>query len=262
MSISEKRSLVLDIGESNIRMGFSGDSKPSIFLNSIFAVRRSSQAQNISENFNIYNETLEFTKKSQGKKLFVFGDELQTDMPYYQYKRIFDIKGKNERLTHYEVYSDMYAYELCPGMSLDPKNYPLVVIEPSKDDEKFRKCITAMILQSGVPKVFLVKKAAADLYACGRCSGTVIHSGGQRTKVTPVEDGYVHQNCHSYSNFGGDRITKKISKQLDHVDKYMPENLNLSGEVEDYDPTFFEYFQFLRSEDIKKKLVSLKENEE
>lgn len=253
-------SLVLDIGESNIRMGYAGYGKPKIQISSVFA-KKIHNSGLFNESFGD-SENINHIQQIPGKSKSLFGDVLLTDRPFYEYKKIFNINKENEAENNLSIFSEMYVDELCPGMSLDPKSYPLVIIEPSKTDEKFRKSVTEMVMKSGIPRVFLIKKASANLYACGRSNGIVIESGGRSTKVTPVEDGYVLHNCHNISRFGGEVITSWIMKNLNSDEQYFPEGLNLQAEREDYDESFFEYLKFNKAKKIKHRLLTLEEEKE
>lgn len=258
--------MVIDIGDSNIRMGYAGDEKPRIKLNSIFA-KKIKNVPSLNESLGEIKEGLQHIKQIPGKSSLLFGDELLLDKPYYSYKRIFDVSknsqnennSENSKIAkNFDIFSEMYADELCPRMSLDPKNHPLVAIEPSKNDKSFRKAIATMMIKSGIPKIFLIKKAAANLYACGMSTGVVLESGGQRTKITPVENGYVLQDCFAFSSFGGDRITQAIASEIKKEQNFIPKGLLLAGQREDYDPSFFQYLRYLKAEDIKFKLLGSK----
>lgn len=256
-------SLVLDIGESNIRMGYAGDAQPRLSLPTTFAKKIQSQAS-LNESFGEIKEGLGLghIKQIPGKSSLLFGDVLLTDKPFYEYKKIFDVQENGKKSKEFKIFTEMYVDELCPGMSLDPKSYPLMVIEPSKNDKEFRESVMSMVIKSGIPRIYLVKKAAANLYACGRSNGIVIEAGGKSTRVTPIQDGYLLQKCHSYSNFGGDEISLDIAKSLENDAQFLPDGLVMESEKGDYHPSCFEYFKFLKAEEIKKKLLNLGDDEE
>ena len=254
-----KNCLVLDIGYSKIRLGYAGQAQPRLSSPSFFA-SHITQLPPLEGAIETKTEPeIAQTSSYLGSNPTLFGDELAADNPNYRYKRIFNIDDSKET-QHLEILDDFYINDLCPRLSIGPKNHPIIFSEGNKNDKEFRKALTALIQKSSVPKFFLVKKAALNLYTCGLSEGIVLESGAAKTTLTPIEDGYVHQRCLSTSLFGGDTITEAIEKSMGDK-KILPQGLTLKAKEERYDPSFYTYFRFLKAEEVKRSLVDLSVNE-
>ena len=249
-----KNCLILDIGYSKIRLGYAGQAQPRLSSPSYFA-SHIAQLPALDPSLDPKNpQEIPQTSSYLGSNPTLFGDELIIDNPNYRYKRIFNVDDGSTQ--HLGILADFYTNDLCPRLSIDPKQHPIIFSESNQTDKDFRKAISGLIQKAGVPKFFLVKKAALNLYTCGRSNGLVLESGGAKTTVTPIEDGYVHQRCSAVSLCGGDNLSKAIEETLS-TKKILPQGLTLKAKEERYDTTFFEYFRLIKAEEIKKKLIDL-----
>ena len=250
-------SLVLDIGHNQVRYGYAGDSNPRFTSPSYFGEWCE---DSIQEGFgNLSQEEIKEKIKNQfigdNPPKHIFGSMLGTKNPIYKYNSLFPLEK--------DILKTFFTEEVCLKFNeANPKNQPLIVSEPSKQDQDYREAVGSILENGLVSKIFIAKKAALSLYSCGKASGVVLEAGARTTTISPLEDGYVLKDYVQETKFGGDIITDTIMEDLTFKNV---ENDNIRIEDDDlplYQESCLNYYKRIEAENIKKKLFSLKNHED
>lgn len=244
----QEPSLILDLGASTIRMGYSGSSTPIIQSASFYGQKTSTPLPNTQESL---------PQNYPRKVAYLFGSELNGDNPGYSYHRLFDINPDTSNFG-YTYIPELYGEDLCPRMSLDPKTFPLLIAEPNDSNSVYRSSVASMVEKTSIPKIFLVKKASLNLYACGKTNGVVLDMGAKGTSCVPVEDGYTVKSGVSKSQLGGDDLTKYVMEHMPEVsnEELLREGLVLElGKKEEYTESFWRYWRILKAQKLKEELI-------
>jgi len=243
MSVKKELSLVLDIGSNSIRFGYAGDEAPRLKTPSFYARHikpLNAQTSMTAESDHIMREE------------YLYGNSLNSDNPFYEYMSLVDSDDKE---TPVDKFLEVYSADLCSRLSLDPRNYPVLIAEPNRNSKEFREKIGTLFERAGVPKMFLCKKAALSLYSCGKSSGVIFESGAGSTSATPVEEGYVHQEAISVTPFGGDVITDEIAADI-NPQHLKSQNVTLGNQIGDYHESYLSFMAKLEANRVKKSLFS------
>lgn len=219
--MSNEIPIVFDIGFSNSKIGYGGDNRPKIVTPSRYSIDEMAGEIYFSE-YLLENKQLAQKNFSQNDKNF--GDVLQ----------------------------ELYNSEILNKLSLKGEDHPLVISEESNNNKTLREAVVSLVEKSKIPKIYLVKKSALTLYSCGKTSGAVLESGGGATKLTPVEEGYIHEIANKRGKYGGDTLTGAIASCLTHKSCF-----KLGENIDDFSNGFLDYKRFLLAEEIKVKCFGL-----
>lgn len=104
---------------------------------------------------------------------------------------------------------------LTSRLSLDPKEHPFMLTEPTIHNREHRQKLTQHLFEKfHVPAIFLCKSSVLAAFSCGRSTSLVLESGANSTYAVPVHDGYALQSCVIRSDIGGNYISEELMKSL------------------------------------------------
>jgi actin-like protein 6A len=194
--------LVLDVGSSTFRAGFSGEDLPRIVENSTFRFPTDNDID--MGNGNIpYSPVNYLSRTSPCSMRYAIRSDSKSssiDMDGDALEQIIQYSFKNPRST----------------LELDLGESPLIMTEPNKPSIKYRKtCLDTAFEKFDFPAVSLIKRATGSAFASGKQSGLVIDIGASMTSVTPVYDGFVLQRpAVEFFGVGGDMLDTILDELL------------------------------------------------
>lgn len=200
-------SMVLDLGKSYLRLGYSGDDAPRVVCESYLATTTEEGSMNQE-----WDEGSD-QKQTQTIDKFIFGDKLHDYNASYVYEPLWKTEtsfSPNPKL------GGLFSKEILPNMlSLESKIFPLLMSEDSNTTKEERKQLLSIFLESGITNNFmLMKQSLLTMYACGKINGTVIDSSSYFTTVSTIDEGYVVQEGYSKLNYGGEHLTEIVAEQF------------------------------------------------
>lgn len=253
-------SLVLDIGTNQTRFGYAGDSDPRFSTPSYFALRAEDalQENSLAINQEMIREAAEQQFLADSPPKHLFGSMLGTKNPFYEYKPLFNLKTN---IIENNIIKTFFSEEICLKLNdASPKNQPMIITEPTKQDNEYRKAISQVLEEGLVSKIFISKKSVLALYSAGKTSALVLEAGAHSSTISAIEDGYVHQEAAFVSNYGGDLITDSIMDELS-FENVKNENISIKDEeLSLYKQSCLDFYQRIEAEKIKMALLSLDEN--
>ena len=96
-------------------------------------------------------------------------------------------------------------------LRIDSKEHPLLMVEPSFNTRQNREKMTEIGFEKySTPAMFVSKDAVLTCFASGRATGLVLDSGGGKTSVVPVYDGYPLLHSIVRSSYAGDRLDQHL----------------------------------------------------
>lgn len=101
-------------------------------------------------------------------------------------------------------------------LGINPKEHPILMVEPSFNTRFNREKLTELIFEKyEAPALFVAKDAVLSCFAAGRASGLVLDSGGAKTTAVPVYDGYALQQAIVKSHIAGNRLDEEFRTQFE-----------------------------------------------
>jgi actin-related protein len=218
-TIQQNLSLVLDLGQSYFRLGYSGDAEPRIETNSYYGVSSQSMIQEeIPDTIAPQSAETQFARTK-----FVFGREMDEVNPGFSYKKILN---ESNEVPEKEFIS-VFAEQLVSNLSIEQRSMPLLLSEDNMLKKEERLGYLQLFLETGVvPQIFLARKSLLSLYACGKTTGAVLDSGSYSTSISTIEEGFFVIEGYSKIGFGGEHITERIMLKLqDDPNKLLQEEI-------------------------------------
>lgn len=244
-------SLVLDLGKSYLRLGYSGDDAPRITSESYLAY--TSEGGSVKQDW----DQTSGQQPETPKETFIFGEKMHEFNPGFTYEPLWS-SFSGFSLTSRT--SDVFAKEILPNrLSLESKAFPVLMSEDNNISKDERRELLQLYLDSGVTTNFLLmRQSLLSLYACGKINGAVVDSSSYTTSVSTIEEGYFVHEGYTKVNFGGETITDRIA-QLFSKDKYnsLPETVRAKDrDLSVLDSSFFDFERKVLARDIKHSLLS------
>ena len=159
---------------------------------------------------------------------------------------------------------------LIDRLSLEPKEHPILLTEPSIHNKEHRLKLTQHLFEKyQIPAMFICKSSVLSAFSCGRSTSLVLESGANSTYAVPVHDGYALQSSMIKCDIGGNYLTEEVAKVLNAkgvkiVPRYAFTRKTVNGQLivdyQAYDGTDPSYEKFCRYElirDIKESLLTL-----
>ena len=115
----------------------------------------------------------------------------------------------------WDAVESLWSFGMLNRLHEDPKEHPVLMVEPSYNTRENREKLTELMFEKyEVPALFVSKDAVLSCFASGRSSGLVLDSGGGKTSVVPVYDGYALQQSIVRSHLAGNRLDLELQEQL------------------------------------------------
>src|SRR3990167_1074693 len=133
---------------------------------------------------------------------------------HYFYKNIY-INNYYPKVKDWDLMESLWGFGLNNRLRIDPKEYALLMVEPSFNTRQNREKLTELIFEKyEAPALFLAKDAVLSCFACGRTTVLVIDSGGGKTSTQAVYEGYVLQQSIRRSPFASMRLDNELLLHL------------------------------------------------
>ena len=234
---SLKLPIIIDLGSSDIKAGFSGDEKPSVIFKSYIGESK-------------YNKVFSaLLKENQKIKLKEVGEDCFKNIGLNKIRNPI----KHGILTNEQdimlLFNHIYS-KLGVGTE-EISEHPLLITEPLLNPYSNREKISNSLFDDmGVPAVFFASQPILSLFSTSRTSGVILESGEAVSQSCIVYEGYSLNNTFERFDFGGGDVTEYLKLLLkkkgyklynsneyrlisDMKEKYcffLPENKNLDFE--------------------------------
>lgn len=243
-------SLVLDLGNSYFRIGYSGDDTPRIDTESHYGVNtKSPQLEEIGGSLPLGNPNSQTSNER-----YLFSDKMHEYRPGFNYHPLL----RPDSSVPESFFPAFFQSEVLARLNLESKSMPVLLAENNLLPKSERVSFLQMFLEGGLtPSFFMLRKSVLSLYACGKTSGAVVDSGSYWTSVSPIEEGYFCPEAHWRVPFGGEQVTERIAKEFKgDFTNILPESV--SGEGNDLnflEESFFDFERLVFARHIKSTLL-------
>ena len=174
-----KPALVLDLGESLTKIGFTGEATPRQIMRTNLCGLESKPTYTSAE--------VSMTKRSTS----ALSEAAWLDALNMFLRRV-------------------YFHEL----HVTPKDHYVIICEHSYWPYKFKSALARALFQLGTPLLHFVNSAILPMFACGLRSGLVVDVGHNETRVTPVFEGYPIMNALRSTPLGAVTVIQQFGALL------------------------------------------------
>ena len=192
-----KLPIIIDIGSSEIKAGFSGEEKPKVIIKNCFGEPK---YKKIIRTFDIKGKekTDEYIGEDCDKYLGLI--KLRYPVLHGVFEKEQDI------LT---IFSHIFTKLGITSQEI--KEHPVLITEPILNPYKNRENISHSLLDSlGVPAIFFASQPLLSLFSTSATSGTVLESGEGVTQSCVVYEGYSIPSSYERYNYGGGDVTEYL----------------------------------------------------
>ena len=199
--MSEKKSLklpiIIDLGSSEIKAGFSGEEKPNIIFKSIIGEPKYTKV------FSALN------KANQEIKIQNIGDDC--------FKNIGLLKLRNP-INHGILTNEQdiiplfnYIYSKLGINTEEISEHPLLITEPLLNPYSNREKISNSLFDDlGVPAIFFACQPILSLFSTSSTTGIILESGEGVSQSCIVYEGYSLPNTYERFDYGGGDVTNVL----------------------------------------------------
>ena len=199
--MSEKKSLklpiIIDLGSSEIKAGFSGEEKPNIIFKSIIGEPKYTKV------FSALN------KGNQEIKIQNIGDDC--------FKNIGLLKLRNP-INHGILTNEQdiiplfnYIYSKLGINTEEISEHPLLITEPLLNPYSNREKISNSLFDDlGVPSIFFASQPILSLFSTSSTTGIILESGEGVSQSCIVYEGYSLPNTYERFDYGGGDVTNVL----------------------------------------------------
>ncbi|CAK7896109.1 actin-related protein 7 [[Candida] anglica] len=192
--------VVIDNGSQTTRAGFASEDFPSLVYSSNYSVDSNNKV--------------------------VIGDDEIDKHPENEIMTLLD----NGLVYNWDnvIHNWQYAYDNLDSSSpIDPKEYPLMLTEPSWNTKKNKLISTQMAFETlEVPIFSLVKTPLAQLFHQSKATGLIVDIGSAITSITPILDGIIQTKAAMHSKYAGDFASlhslNYLSQKVPSLDHLLP----------------------------------------
>ena len=210
MSNSYKLPIIVDLGSSEIKAGFSGEDFPKVRFPNIIGDLKNKKSHNLFKNVQ--------------KNMYV-GEECENlldnlDIRYAINKGIFP--NEDDIFT---IFNHMYK-KLGINSEQEIKEHPLLISEPLLNSESNREKIANVLFEKmNVNSLIFGKQPLLSLFSTSSTFGIILESGDAITQSCVSYEGYSIPLSYLRYDFGGREVTQTLKKLLNR-DRINPFSLN------------------------------------
>lgn len=209
----EVGAIVVDCGSSLTKIGYAGDDQPRASYPSAVGVTYEGNSQQVGEGAVTAGDSMEIDHEPHaGTRKFSVGTE-----QLIVRKDNLEIRSPLEDglIQDWELVESLWTFGMANRLRANPKEHPILLVEPSFNTRENREKMTELMFEKyETPALFVSKDAVLSCFASGRSSGLVLDSGGGKTSVVPVYDGYALQQAIVRSHVAGQRLDRELQEQL------------------------------------------------
>jgi len=204
-SVEEKkdRVVVLDIGSSMCKIGFSGEDAPRSLFPSMVALPR-----------------MPLIMGSTDGQDFRVGNAIQarrgiSNLVYPIHRNVVEDWDSMEKIWHHAFYTEL---------NVDPKKCPVLMTEAPFNPKANRERMVRMMFEVfEVPAAYVAIAAVLSMYACGRTSGVAVDIGHGVTHGVPMFEGYPIVHAIWRSPLAGYDLTENLNEIMSERGYYPSE---------------------------------------
>lgn len=200
MSISGNP-LVIDLGSSEIRAGYSGENEPQLIFPNYIGEPK-------------YNKILKtFNRENEEIKDIYVGEECSKYMGIVKLRYPISRGSFSSESDIPIVFSHIFSrLHLSPE---EIQNHPILIAEPLLNIKTNRESISEILFEKfNTPGVFFASQPILSLFSESNTTGTVLESGDGVTQVCSVYEGYSLPSSFIRYDYGGRDITEYLQKLL------------------------------------------------
>jgi actin-like protein 6A len=217
----EISAIVIDVGSSLSKAGWSGEDSPEVIIPS-YVGTVTEEENNMGGVENGVDTTLingnpgNSINSSNKKKTKKYIGDSQINC----WRENMELKNplKNGLIEDWDTLEDLWDYIFSEGLMIDPSEHPLFISECSWNTRNIREKLTELAFEKYQVQAFYVaKNAVLSAFSSGRSTGLILDSGGGTTSAVPVVDGYVLKKGIIKQNFGGDFLSKQAAALIESI---------------------------------------------
>jgi len=193
-----KTPIIIDLGSSSIKAGFSGEEKPSLVFPNIFGEMKYPKAGGLL--------------KKDDKKEIIGNDCLKymgvLKLKYPLVRGVFnDVEDIEPILDYIYTHLDISLAEM--------KEHPVLIAEPLLSPKDNRENIAKILFDvHKIEYLFFASQPVLSLYSTSSTSGAVLESGDGVTQSCIIYDGYSIPGSNKRINLGGRDVTEYLQYLL------------------------------------------------
>jgi len=207
----EVGAVVIDVGSSSTKVGYAGDDQPRTIFPSAVGITYESDQSNVGETGTIGEDPMDVDMQSKKKKFHVGTEELSYRRDHMEVHWALE----EGLVKDWDVLESLWGFGLSNRLHVDPKEHPLLMVEPAFNTRQNREKLTELVFEKyEAPALFVSKDAVLSCFSAGRATGLVLDSGGGKTSAVPVYDGYALQQAIVRSHVAGSRLDAELCRTL------------------------------------------------
>ena len=196
-SMYSKTPLIIDIGTSSVKVGFSGQEKPSLIFPNILGETKYPKAGGLKKD----------------EKNEIIGNDCLKLMGVVKIKYPLD-HGIFTDIDDVEQILD-YIYTNLDISMAEMKEHPVLITEPLLSPKENRQNIAKILFDSfKIEYLFFASQPVLSLYSTSSLSGAVLESGDGVTQSCIIYEGYSIPGSNKRINFGGRDVTEYLQNLL------------------------------------------------
>ncbi|KAH7827564.1 actin-related protein, unidentified [Monocercomonoides exilis] len=189
------QAIVIDLGASLTKSGFSGKFVPSTVTPSL--IGRYKQSDPFEE--------------SIGTDTLIAGSEALEKQGLLR----LSYPSEHGSIPDFENYEYLLSTIFSNELSVDPDGRNVMLVEPTIFTKQTKmKLVQFFFEKLNVKNLYFINTALASLYASGTATGIVVESGEGSTSVTPIVDSRVFLSAQRITELGGIDITNRLKHLL------------------------------------------------
>ncbi|ORZ33789.1 actin family [Catenaria anguillulae PL171] len=197
----EVNALVLDVGTSYTKAGYSGEDMPdAYFPTQMGYLPPDDAAMDIDTDVNSNGAN------SKRKKNSWFAGDNGANV----WRSDMEVRSPltDGLVTDWDAFEHLLDHTFRTHLRLNPADHPLLMTEPAWNPKATREKMCELAFETyDFPAFFLAKNPVLAAFAAGKGSALVVECGGGTTSVVPVFEGYVMNKAMAHQALAGDFLS-------------------------------------------------------
>ena len=194
-----KLPIIIDLGSSEIKVGFSGDEKPNVIFKSYIGEPK---YKKVFSTFHKENQNIQY-----------IGDDCLKNIGTIKIRNIIKHGVLTSEQDIIPLFNTIYTKL---GINAEEiSEHPLIITEPLLNPYTNREKISNSLFDDlGVPSILFASQPILSLFSTSSTSGTILESGEGVTQCCIVYEGYSLPNSYERYDYGGGDVTEFLKKML------------------------------------------------